>query len=263
MGIVIAIANQKGGVGKTTTCVNLAASLTATQRRVLLVDIDPQGNATMGSGIDKNEIDKTVCDVLLDDLPVTAAIRLTAEGGYVVLPANQDLTAAEVELLQRPNREYGLRNALAAVVADYDYVLIDCPPVLGILLINALAACQHLIIPVQTEFLAMKGLERMLNTLNMVLRARTEPFDYTIVPTYYDQRTRASVDSLAQLRHDYDAHLWSGYVPVDTKLRDASRAGVPPAFYDPRSRAVTAYTDLLETLLRGPAKPDAQAEAAG
>src|SRR5690606_3661004 len=138
--------------------VNLAASLCATQRRVLLVDLDPQGNATMGSGINKNDLESTTCDVLLDDVPVRDALVKPAEGGFDVLPGNQDLTIAEVELLQRPDRQYRLRRALDAVGADYDYVLIDCPPAINMLTVNALTAADHVLIPMQCEYYALEGL---------------------------------------------------------------------------------------------------------
>jgi chromosome partitioning protein len=140
-------------------------------------------------------------------------------------------------------------------------VLIDCPPVLGVLLINALAVCDRLLVPVQTEFLAIKGLERMLNTLKMVTRARPRPLDYVVVPTFYDQRTRASQDSLAVLRRNHGEHLWDGVIPVDTKFREASRAGIPPALFDPRTHGVTAYARLLEDLQRAPQQPPRELHA--
>src|SRR5262245_9025635 len=143
MGTVISVANQKGGVGKTTTCVNLAASLAATQRRVLLVDLDPQSNATMGCGIDKNALEKTICDVLLDDMPMAEVIVTPPEGGFDVVPSNQELTSAEVELVQKPDREFRLRKALTPVAGNYDYVLVDCPPALNMLTVNALTATDY------------------------------------------------------------------------------------------------------------------------
>jgi chromosome partitioning protein len=262
------IANQKGGVGKTTTTVTLGGLLAAWGFRTLMIDIDPHGSLTSYFGHDPDTLDGSSYDLFLAmgerrPLDTRSLIRPSGTEGLDLLPATVALASLDRQSGRLDGLGLALKKAVGQVQGDYDFVLIDCPPVLGILLINALAACQHLLIPVQTEFLAMKGLERMLNTLNMVLRARTEPFNYTIVPTYYDQRTRASTDSLAQMRRDYEQHLWQGYIPIDTKLRDASRAGIPPALYDPRSRAVTAYTNLLETLLRGPAKSDLQAGVVG
>lgn len=265
---VWAVANQKGGVGKTTTTVTLGGLLAAWGFRALMIDIDPHGSLTSYFGHDPDTLDSSSYDLFLAvgerrALDTRSLIRHTDTEGLDLIPATVALASLDRQSGRLDGLGLALKKAVEQVQGDYDYVLIDCPPVLGILLINALAACQHLVIPVQTEFLAMKGLERMLTTLNMVMRARTEPLDYTIVPTYYDPRTRASIDSLAQLRRDYDQHLWSGYVPIDTKLRDASRAGVPPPLYDPRSRAVMAYTELLETLQHGPAPAPGHAGAAG
>jgi len=265
---VWAIANQKGGVGKTTTAVTLGGLLAAWGFRALMIDIDPHGSLTSYFGLDPDTLEGSSYDLFMAvgerrPLDTRGLIRPSGTEGLDLLPATVALASLDRQSGRLDGLGLALKKTVEQVRGDYDFVLIDCPPVLGILLINALAACQHLVIPVQTEFLAMKGLERMLNTLNMVMRARTEPFDYTIVPTYYDQRTRASVDSLAKLRRDYDQHMWPGYIPIDTRLRDASQAGIPPALYDPRSRAVTAYTELLEHLLRGPERGEVQAGAAG
>ncbi len=252
-----AIANQKGGVGKTTTTVTLGGLLAAWGFRTLMIDIDPHGSLTSYFGNDPDTLEKSSYDLFLAvgekrPLDVRSVVMPTGTEGLDLIPATVALASLDRQSGRLDGLGLALRKCIEQVKDDYDYVLVDCPPVLGILLINALAACQHLVIPVQTEFLAMKGLERMLNTIKMVTRARATPLQYTIVPTYYDQRTRASVDTLDQMRREFDEHLWSGYIPVDTKLRDASRAGVPPPLYDPRSRAVRAYTDLLETLQHGP-----------
>lgn len=251
-----AIANQKGGVGKTTTTVSLGGLLAAWGFRTLMIDIDPHGSLTSYFGHDPDTLDHSSYDLFLAvgekrQLDTRSVIMPTGTDGLDLIPATVALASLDRQSGRLDGLGLALRKMIEQVKGDYDYVLVDCPPVLGILLINALAACQHLVIPVQTEFLAMKGLERMLNTIKMVTRARTHPLQYTIVPTFYDQRTRASVDTLDQMRRDYDSHLWTGFIPIDTKLRDASRAGVPPPIYDPRSRAVRAYTDLLETLQHG------------
>jgi len=265
---VWAIANQKGGVGKTTTTVTLGGLLAAWGFRALMIDIDPHGSLTSYFGQDPDTLEHSSYDLFLAvgerrHLDVRSIIMPTGTEGLDMIPATVALASLDRQSGRLDGLGLALKKCIEQVRGDYDYVLIDCPPVLGILLINALAACQHLIIPVQTEFLAMKGLERMLNTVKMVTRARAEPLDYTIVPTYYDQRTRASVDTLDQMRRDHDHHLWSSYIPIDTKLRDASRAGVTPAIYDPRSRAVRAYTDLLELLQHGPVVTTKPAEVAG
>lgn len=264
---VWAIANQKGGVGKTTTTVTLGGLLAAWGFRVLMVDIDPHGSLTSYFGNDPDTLEHSCYDLFLAvgerrPLNTRSVIIPTGTEGLDMIPATVALASLDRQSGRLDGLGLTLKKAFEQISGDYDYVLIDCPPVLGILLINALAACQHLIIPVQTEFLAMKGLERMLNTVKMVTRARTEPFDYTIVPTYYDQRTRASIDTLDQMRREQDEHLWTSFIPIDTKLRDASRAGIPPAMYDPRCRAVRAYTDLLEALQHGTAVSSKPAELA-
>ncbi|WPL19064.1 Sporulation initiation inhibitor protein soj [Thiorhodovibrio winogradskyi] len=257
------IANLKGGVGKTTTAVSLGGLLAAWGFRTLLIDIDAHASLSAYFGYDPDELEFSSYDLFLATaerrtIDIRQLIFSTDNQRLDLIPATTALAGLDRQSGRLDGLGLVLKRALPPLAAKYDYILIDCPPVLGILLINALAVCDKLVIPVQTEFLAMKGLERMLRTMNMVLRVRQRPLAYTIVPTYFDPRTRASIESLAQLRRDYAEHLWHGYVPVDTRLRDASRAGVPPAFYDPRSRAVTAYTDLLETLRRdSPSSPSA------
>jgi chromosome partitioning protein len=175
-------------------------------------------------------------------------IHQTGTDGLDLIPAALPLATMERQTGKADGMGLVIKNALQYFKDDYDYVLIDCPPVLGILLVNALAACEHLIVPVQTEFLALKGLERMSHTLAMILKARKNTLTYTVVPTMFDRRTRASNETLSVLRRNYQSHLWEDVIPIDTKLREAARAGIPPSSYDPRSSSVVAYSKLLDYL---------------
>jgi len=250
------IANQKGGVGKTTTTVALGGLLAAWGFRTLLVDVDPHGSLTSYFRYDPDSIDDSTYSLFKalaekKQLDPGEVYCETGTPGLSLMPASVALATLDRQSAKLEGMGLVIKNALKKVENQFDYVLIDCPPLLGVLLINALAACEHLIIPVQTEFLALKGLERMMHTLKMVLRARKAPLAYTIVPTMYDKRTRASIDSLQTLKQNYYQHLWQDVIPVDTKFREASRAGIPPALFDPRARGVEAYTRLLEAMLQG------------
>jgi chromosome partitioning protein len=248
-----AVANQKGGVGKTTTAVTLAGLLAQRGQRVLLVDMDPHGSVTAYFKYDPDQIDRGVYGLFQAAAPMPAG--LTAEvilptrlDAIRVLPASPAMATLDRALGAREGMGRVLVRALEQVSDRFDYALIDCPPMLGVLMVNALAACEHLLIPVQTEFLALKGLERMLHSLVMIERARGAPLSYTIVPTLFDRRTHAAIESLRLLQERYPAQLWSGVIPVDTQLREASRAGVPLSWLAPRSRASVAYSQLLDHL---------------
>lgn len=249
------VANQKGGVGKTTTTVALGGLLAAWGFRTLMVDVDPHGSLTSYFGLDPDALDSSTYSLFEQaargEQP-EAATLLTDTGvdGLTLLPASIALATLDRQSGRRDGLGLVIQRALEGLQDSYDYVLIDCPPVLGVLLINALAACETLIAPVQTEFLALKGLERLRHTLAMVTRSRTRPLDVIVVPTFYDQRTRASRDSLATLRRDFADTLWDDLVPIDTRFREASRAGIPPALFDPRARGVQAYARLLEWLVQ-------------
>jgi chromosome partitioning protein len=248
------VANQKGGVGKTTTVVALAGLLAERGARVLLLDLDPHGSLTSYFGYNPDTLATGSFNLFLDQ-PATAreAVRAlmmpAGDTGIQVIGASPALATVERRAPGRDGMGLRVSRALAAVWDDFDYVLIDTPPVLGALMINALAASEQLLVPVQTEFLALKGLERMVRTLAMVTRSLQKTLPYLIVPTMFDRRTQASVTSLRQLRNDYTDRIWPGMVPVDTKLRDASRAGVLPSRFEPEGRAVQAYRALLKVLM--------------
>lgn len=246
------IANQKGGVGKTTTTIALAGLLAERGSRVLLIDLDPHGSLTSYLGHDPERIPHSAFDLFAEN-PLNSRDAIHA----LLLPAVHEkirLLAASPALATVERRALSgtgtrLAKALALLWDDFDYALIDTPPVLGALMINALAACKKLLIPVQTEFLALKGLERMLRTLEMLARSTQKPLSHLIVPTMFDRRTQASVSSLLTLRNQYSDRIWAGMIPVDTRLRDASKAGRLPSQLDPGCRGVEAYTSLLKVIL--------------
>lgn len=261
------IANQKGGVGKTTTAVSLGGLLAAWGYRTLLVDIDPHGSLTSYFRYDPDVLEESAFSLFKAvvekrHIDPASLICETGTAGLDLLPASVALATLDRQAGRLEGMGLILKRALDKLSDQYDYILIDCPPMLGVLMVNALAACEYLIIPVQTEFLALKGLERMLNTLKMVLKARKTDLAYIIVPTFFDKRTRASISSLRTLRKNWPNELWDGVIPIDTLFREASLAGLPPAMFDPRARGVAAYTDLLETL-QHINQPPSRAGAAG
>ncbi len=248
---IYAVTNQKGGVGKTTTCVNLAASLVATKKRVLLVDLDPQGNATMGSGIDKSEVEQSVYDVLTGAAPVRDCLVRSESGGYQVLPANGDLTAAEVEILQMANKERRLHQALEPLRGDFDYIVIDCPPSLNMLTVNALVACDGVVIPMQCEYYALEGLSALVGTINQIQQRLNPKLRIEgLLRTMYDPRNSLTNDVSAQLSEYFGDRLYRTCIPRNVRLAEAPSYGQPVLAYDRQSKGAVAYLALAGEVIR-------------
>lgn len=249
-----AVANQKGGVGKSTTVVSLAGLLAEAGQRVLMIDLDPHGSLTCYFGHDPDTISHSAYDLFMQegDVPAeltTQLIRPTAHPNLWLMPASCALATLERTLIGVEGTGLILSGALSALEKDFDYVIIDNSPTLGALMVNAIAAADHLIIPVQTEFLAIKGLDRMLHTLALVLRTQKQPLIYTILPTLFDRRTHASIQAFETLQREYGDKTWRYAIPVDTRFRDASRAGVVPSSMDGGTHGVRAYKRLLADLI--------------
>lgn len=251
MGNVFAVTNQKGGVGKTTTTVNLAASLADYGKKVLLIDLDPQGNATTGCGLDKNDIESSSYEVIMAEAKASDAI-LSPEGlGFDVMPTNSDLTAAEVELLEIKLREHRLRIALESTREKYDYVLIDCPPSLSMLTVNALVASQGIVIPIQCEYYALEGLSSLLKTIERVKQRANPTLDITgLLRTMFDARNNLANQVSRQLISHFEGKVFHSIIPRNVRLAEAPSHGLPVLAYDRGSRGSIAYMALASEFMR-------------
>lgn len=251
---VWSIANQKGGVGKTTSVVSLGALLAEQGKRVLVFDLDPQGSLTSYFGYNPDEMEHSAFDLFMHggkipDEVLSNVVVSTSIEGMDMIPASTALATLERNVSQQDGMGLVVSKTLARLWDDYDFALIDTPPLLGVLLINSLAACRRLLVPVQTEFLALKGLERMVHTIKMVMQSQQRQLDYLVIPTMFDRRTQASIKSLKTLRSQHEGHIWHTAIPVDTRLRDASREGKAIHQIDAASRGARAYKLLLKNIL--------------
>ena len=248
---IIAVANQKGGVGKTTSSVNLAASLAQIGQRVLLVDMDPQGNATMSSGIEKNKLERSVLDVLLNEAALSECLITSPSGGYGVLPANGDLMAAEVELIDVDGKELRLKSGLSQATALFDYVLVDCPPSLNMLTVNAMVACDSILITMQCEYFALEGLSALLSTVRRINETVNADLEIEgILRTMYDPRNSLTTEVSEQLFSHFGSLVYRTVIPRNVRLAEAPSHGEPGIVYDRYSRGARAYMALAEEFLR-------------
>ena len=251
MGKIIAIANQKGGVGKTTTSINLSAALAAQGKKVLIIDTDPQGNATSGFGIEKNELDNTVYELMLGECTIKECILSEVIPNLDMLPTNVNLAAIEIETIDVENKEYILKNELDWIKDKYDFILIDCPPSLSMLTVNAMSAADSVLVPIQCEYYALEGLSQLIHTINLVKSRLNEDLEMEgVVFTMYDSRTNLSAEVVENVKENLDEKIFDTVIPRNIRLAEAPSFGQPITMYDPKSAGAVSYLALAEEIIK-------------
>jgi len=251
MGKIIAIANQKGGVGKTTTSINLSAALAAQGKKVLIIDTDPQGNATSGFGVEKNELDNTVYELMLGECTIKECILSEVIPNLDMLPTNVNLSAIEIETIDVENKEYILKNELDWIKDKYDFILIDCPPSLSMLTVNAMSAADSVLVPIQCEYYALEGLSQLIHTINLVKSRLNEDLEMEgVVFTMYDSRTNLSAEVVENVKENLDEKIFDTVIPRNIRLAEAPSFGQPITMYDPKSAGSVSYISLAQEIIK-------------
>ena len=250
MGRIIAIANQKGGVGKTTTAINLSACLAEKGQRVLVIDIDPQGNTTSGLGIAKDNVDNTIYEVMLQEIDISDAICKDIFENLDIIPSNVNLAGAEIDLIDIENREYILKNAINTVRNNYDYVILDCPPSLSMLTVNAMTAADTVLVPIQCEYYALEGLTQLIHTINLVKKKLNPLLELEgVVFTMYDSRTNLSLQVVENVKDNLKQNIYKTIIPRNIRLAEAPSFGIPINLYDPKSAGAESYLQLADEII--------------